>query len=180
MSHLTGPDAPIVLNTGHWNPAAFKGANIAGALATMALALAILLGGQGYAFSVRGLPGPGMFPAIIGTGLLALSVAWLVGAVLNRYPNDAEVEPPPDRPALIRTIVSFGVVCGSAFSMQSVGYPLTIAVAVIVLTILARGRWRAAVLTGILFSACSFFLVTTVLGVQLPTGILRPLLINFL
>ena len=180
MSHLTGRDAPLTLETGHWTQASFKWANIFGSLLTIVLALAILVGGQSYAFQVRDLPGPGMFPTVIGTGLLALSVTWFIGSLMNRYPADDEVEPPPDRPALVRATASFTVVLASAFAMQPLGYPLTMAAAVTVLTVLARGRWRTALLSGLLFAASTFLLVTTVLGVQLPTGILRPLLISFL
>jgi cell division protein FtsW (lipid II flippase) len=180
MSHLTGHDSPRALGAGHWTQARFKWANIIGSLSAVSFALAILVGGQAYAFRVQNLPGPGMFPTIIGTGLLALSVSWFIGAVLNRYPADDEVEPPPDRPAFVRAIASFGVVCACAFAMQPLGYPLTMAAAVMVLTILAGGRWRVALLAALVFAASTFLLVTTVLGVQLPTGILRPLLIDFL
>ena len=180
MSHHTGRDQPISLGTGHWTQRSFKIANIVGSLITMSFALAILLGAQEYAFSIQGRPGPGMFPATIGTGLLAFSTAWFVGTLLNRYPADDEVEPPPDRSALIRAIASFTVVCVSAFVLQPLGYPLTLALAVGVLTVLAGGRWRTAVIVGPVFAFSTFLLVTTVLGVQLPTGILRPLLVTLL
>lgn len=183
MSHLTGADqtrSVKTLGTGHWTQRGFKLANIIGSSLCIVFAAAILLGGQGYAFQVQNLPGPGMYPIVVGTGLLGLSVAWLIGTLLNRYPADDEVEPPPDRPAFIRAMLSFGVVAGSAFAMQPLGYPLTMAIGVFVLVLLGGGRWRAAIISGVLFAVSSFLLVTTVLGVQLPTGILRPLLVNFL
>jgi hypothetical protein len=121
-----------------------------------------------------------MFPAIIGVVLLGLGAAWFVGTVLNRYKVDAEVEPPPDRSALIRSVLSFVVVCAAAFLILPLGYPLTMALAITSLTLLGGGRWRAAVITGLLFGTTTFLLVTTLLGIQLPTGILRPLLVGLL
>lgn len=188
MSRLTGDkvlplassDAPRTLGVGHWTPRAFRIANIAGASLSVIFAASILLGSQGYAFAVGNQPGPGMYPTVVGVGLLGLSIAWLVGSILGRYAPDEEVEPPPDRSAFLRGIASFLVVGVSAFTMQPLGYPITAALAVFVLTRLGGGRWRAAVFAGLLFAVVSFLLVTTVLGVQLPTGVLRPLLIDFL
>lgn len=183
MSHLTGVDqtkSVRTLGTGHWTQRGFKLANIIGSAICIAFAVAILLGAQSFAFQVQNRPGPGMYPIVVGTGLLGLSVAWLVGTLLNRYPADGEVEPPPDRSAFFRAISSFGVVAASAFAMQPLGYPLTMSIAVFVLVLLGGGRWRAAIISGVLFSLSSFLLVTTLLGVQLPTGVLRPLLVNLL
>jgi hypothetical protein len=52
--------------------------------------------------------------------------------------------------------------------------------AIALLTLLGGGRWRAAVITGLLFGTTTFLLVTTLLGIQLPTGILRPFLVGLL
>lgn len=180
MSLHTLPEQPVTTGTGHWSERGFRIANFAGSAATIGFAFLLLTAGQEYAFTVGNLPGPGMFPAIIGVSLLGLGVAWFIGTILNRYKVDDEVEPPPDRSALIRASLSFTVVCASAFMMQPLGYPLTMALAVMSLTLLGGGRWRAAVVTGPLFAAATFLLVTTVLGIQLPTGILRPLLVGLL
>jgi len=180
MSLHTLPDQPVTTATGHWTKRGFKIANFAGAIGTMGFALMLLVSGQEYAFTVGNLPGPGMFPAVIGVALLGLGMAWFVGTALNRYSVDDEVEPPPDRSALIRAGLSFAVVCLSAFAMQPLGYPVTMALAAASLTLLGGGRWRAAALTGPVFAAATFLLVTTVLGIQLPTGILRPLLVGLL
>jgi putative tricarboxylic transport membrane protein len=180
MSRPTEPDAAVVVTSGHWTPRAFRLANVLGALGIVAFGAAILLAAQSYSFRVGDQPGPGLFPSLVGGALAVLGVAWLVGALGNRYPVDDEVEPPPDRPALVRAVLTFAVIGVCAFALRPVGYPVTAAVAVGLCTVLAGGRWRAAVLTGVLFSAVSFLLVTTVLGIQLPTGILRPFLSGLL
>ncbi|WP_144720966.1 tripartite tricarboxylate transporter TctB family protein [Agrococcus jejuensis] len=163
-----------------WTPRAFRIANVCGAAAAAALAAAILIASQDFAFRVRDLPGPAFFPVVIGVGLLGLSLAWLVLSIAGRIPLDDEVEAPPDRSAAIRAIASLGVVAASAFALQPLGYPLTTAIAVTVLALLARARLRAAIPAGVGFAVLSFLLVTTALGVQLPTGVLRPLLVGLL
>lgn len=163
-----------------WTPVTFRIANIVGAVLAIALAAAILLASGDFAFRVRDLPGPAFFPVVIGVALLACSVAWLVLAIVGRLRPDGETEPLPDRGALLRAGASLVVVGISAFVLQPLGYPLTLAIAVTVLVLLARGRLRAAIPTGVGFAAASFLLVTTVLSVQLPTGLLRPLLVGLL
>lgn len=163
-----------------WTPRTFRIANVLGAGAAVALAAAILIASGDFAFRVRDLPGPAFFPVIVGVAMLAFSVAWLVLSILGRvHPND-ETEAPPDRGALVRSSLALLVVLASAFAMQPLGYPLTLAIAVTLLVLLARGRARAALPTGIGFAVLSFLLVTTALGVQLPTGVLRPLLVGLL
>lgn len=163
-----------------WTPASFRVANALGAAAAIALAGAILIASGEFAFRVRDLPGPAFFPVIIGVAMLALSVAWLVLALLGRVHPSEDTEAPPDRDALVRSSLALLVVLGSAFAMQPLGYPLTVAIAVTFLVLLARGRMRVALATGIAFAVLSFLLVTTALGVQLPTGVLRPLLVDLL
>jgi putative tricarboxylic transport membrane protein len=170
----------VVIASGHWTPRAFRVANILGALATIAFGSAILLAAQSYSFRVGDQPGPGLFPALVGGAVAVLGLLWLVGALRGSYPLDDEVEPPPDRPALVRAVLTFAVIGVFAFALRPLGYPITAALAVGACTALAGGRWRAAVLTGVLFSVASFLLVTTVLGIQLPTGILRPFLSGLL
>lgn len=163
-----------------WTATTFRVANIIGATAAVAFAAAILIASGDFAFRVRDLPGPAFFPVIIGVAMLAFSVAWLVLAILGRLQPNDETEAPPDRGALIRSALALLVVLCSAFAMQPLGYPLTLAIAVTLLVLLARGRLRAAIPSGIGFAVLSFLLVTTALGVQLPTGVLRPFLIGLL
>jgi putative tricarboxylic transport membrane protein len=176
MSRPTEPEPVSVTTSGHWSPSGFRWANIAGALVTIVFGGAILAAAQSYSFRVGDQPGPGLFPAVVGGAVALLGVLWLLGAVRNRYPVDDEVEPPPDRPAFVRAVLTFAVIAFCAFALRPLGYPLTAAIAVGACTVLGGGRWRAAVLAGVLFAAVTFLLVTSTLGIQLPTGILRPLL----
>jgi hypothetical protein len=180
MSRRTDAEQPPVVAGGQWSPAGFRRANAVGALATVAFALSILVASQNYAIRVGEQPGPGLFPAVVAACLLLLGGAWLIGVLRNRYQLDGDVEPPPDRSALVRAVASFAVVGACAFALRPLGYPLTIALAVSAFTVLGGARWRAAALTGPLFAAVTFLLVTSVLGIQLPTGILRPLLVGLL
>ncbi|MCH1881899.1 tripartite tricarboxylate transporter TctB family protein [Agrococcus sp. ARC_14] len=178
MTHEEQPKAAVAELA--WTPLTFRIANIVGAVLAIALAATILLASGDFAFRVRDLPGPAFFPVVIGVALLACSVAWLVLAIIGRLRPDDDTEPPPDRQALLRAGAALAVVGVSAFVLQPLGYPLTVAIAVTVLVLLARGRLRAAIPTGVGFAVASFLLVTTALGVQLPTGVLRPLLVGLL
>lgn len=164
----------------HWTPRRFRGMNALTAVAVTGLAVAICLGARAYPLWVGGLPGPGLFPMVVGSLLGTLGVAYLIGSVTGRYHVHADTEPPPDARALRRSVVSLVVLGAAAFALVPLGYPLTAAIAATTWIILAGGRRRTAVLGGILFAATSFVLVTTVLGIQLPTGVLRPVLIDLL
>jgi hypothetical protein len=174
MSRPTEVEPAVVVHSAHWTPAGFRLANVLGALATVGLGATIFLAAQSYALRVGDQPGPGLYPTIVGVALIALGGAWFVGVVTNRYPVDDDVESPPDRAALVRSVLTFFLIGCAAFALRPLGYPITAAVVVGVCIVLAGGRWRAAVLTGVLFSAVSFLLVTSTLGIQLPSGILRP------
>lgn len=185
MSLRTGNDMPeqaaaLQDHEPSWTPKTFRLANILGACGAIALASAILLASGNFAFRVRDLPGPAFFPVIVGSAMLAFSIAWLVLALVRRLHPNQETEPPSDAEALIRAAAALVVVGISAFVLQPLGYPLTVAIAVTVLVVIARGRWLVGLISGVAFAALSFLLVTTALGVQLPTGILRPLLVGLL
>ncbi|MGN9778199.1 tripartite tricarboxylate transporter TctB family protein [Micromonospora sp. H33] len=159
-----------------WSPSAFRLANIGGAAATVAFGVALLLAAQSYAFRVGQLPGPGLFPTLIGGALVALGALWLVGGLRGRYRPDGDVEPPPDRRIVGKALTTFAVIGGYAVLLRPLGYLLCSALAVSLFTALAGARWRTALITGPLFAVATFLLVTTALGIQLPYGVLAPFL----
>lgn len=168
-------DAPA-----HWTPNRFRWANTFSAVVVTAFGATLWFVSGSYALWVGGLPGPGFFPGIVGAGLTILGVVYFIGAEARRYPLHDDVEPPPDRRALMASALSLAILALAAFALVPVGYPVVASVGVALLVRLAGGRWRTAVVGGVFFAAASFLLVTTVLGIQLPTGVLRPLLIGLL
>lgn len=172
-------EAPATGNA-QWSPTRFRLANVIGAGVVTVFAGLTLVGSFSYPYRVGDQPGPGFFPAIIAVCLLVLGVAWFAGSLANKYKVDDEVEPPPDRSALIRAGITFAVITTTPFALAPLGYPITLAFAVAAFTLLGGGRWLTAVLVGLIFPTVTFLLVTTVLGLQLPTGILRPLLVGLL
>ncbi|MDF2824969.1 MAG: Tripartite tricarboxylate transporter TctB family, partial [Mycobacterium sp.] len=160
--------------TTHWTPRAFRLVNVFSAVAVTALGAATTFSSRNYPLWVGGLPGPGLFPGVVGASILVLGLIYLVEAVRNPHQPHLETEPPPDRSALIRSALSVAVLAASAFALVPIGYPIVAAAGVAALIRLAGGRWITAVVTGILFSVITFLLVTTTLGIQLPLGVLRP------
>ncbi|MGV9800477.1 tripartite tricarboxylate transporter TctB family protein [Mycobacterium sp. NPDC003449] len=163
-----------------WTPTAFRSMNMVSAVAVLAFGAAICVGARSYPMWVGGLPGAGLFPGVIGGIITVLGVLYLVGSLRGVYRIGVETEPPPTRNALARSALSVAALVVAAFSLVPIGYPVVCAVGVTVLIRLGGGRLRVAALIGILFAAASFLLVTTVLGIQLPTGLLRPLLVGLL
>jgi len=166
--------------TTHWNPQAFRLVNVLSAVAVTALGAAITFSSRNYPLWVGGLPGPGLFPGVVGASILVLGLLYLVEALTRPHQPHLETEPPPDRSALIRSGLSVAVLAIAAFALVPIGYPIIAALSVAALIRLAGGRWIVAVSTGILFSVITFLLVTTTLGIQLPLGVLRPYLVGLL
>lgn len=164
----------------HWTPRAFRVMNLVSAVVVTALGAAIVLSARNYPLWVGGLPGPGLFPGIVGAGILVLGLVYLCESVVRPHRLHAETEPPPDRSALVRSGLSVAVLVVGAFALVPIGYPIAAALCVAAVIRLAGGRWLVSVLTGILFALTTFLLVTTTLGIQLPTGVLRPFLVGLL
>ncbi|GAB3263753.1 tripartite tricarboxylate transporter TctB family protein [Arthrobacter pigmenti] len=165
----TASDDPV------WSPAAYFRANLAGALASTGFGIAIIIAASGYDFTVGQLPGPGMYPMLIGIAMTVLGTIWVMGTWIGRYPPDAETGSPPERNALVRSLLAVLIIVGFVFALRPLGYPISSAVLVSVLVLLGRGTVRKALLSGPLFAIASYLLVTTALGVPLPLGILEPL-----
>ncbi|MCT2581838.1 tripartite tricarboxylate transporter TctB family protein [Actinophytocola gossypii] len=194
MSRPTVPDGPGAVESiraamesaehldepARWSPRGFRLANLLGAGVLTAFSAWLLLASLSYAFQVGGQPGPGFFPRLVAGLLLVLGLVWF-GTTLVRAPDVTGVsEGPPDRPTLVRVVAALAVVTAAAFALMTLGYPLTIAAAVAALALLAAATVRTAVVTGVLFAVTSFLLVTTLLGIQLPLGVLRPFLVFLL
>jgi hypothetical protein len=166
--------------TTQWNPRAFRLVNVLSAAGVTALGAAITFSSRNYTLWVGGLPGPGLFPGIVGASIFILGALYLIGAVRRPHQPHPETEPPPDRSALVRSGLSVATLTIAAFALVPIGYPIVSALCVVGLVRLAGGRWLVASVTGILFAVITFLLVTTTLGIQLPTGVLRPYLVGLL
>jgi putative tricarboxylic transport membrane protein len=164
----------------HWSARGFRVMNLVSAAAVTALGAAIVFGARNYPLWVGGLPGPGLFPGIVGAGILVLGLIYLFESVVRPHRMHTETEPPPDRSALIRSGLSVAVLVTGAFALVPIGYPIVAALCVGAVIRLAGGRWHVSLITGILFALATFLLVTTTLGIQLPTGVLRPFLVGLL
>jgi putative tricarboxylic transport membrane protein len=166
--------------TTHWNPRALRLVNVLSAAAVTALGAAIVLSSRNYPLWVGGLPGPGLFPGLVGAAIFVLGGLYLVEALRRPHQPHLETEPPPDRSALVRSGLSVAVLVIGAFALVPIGYPIVSALCVTALIRLAGGRWPVAAITGVLFAVITFLLVTTTLGIQLPLGVLRPYLAGLL
>jgi hypothetical protein len=159
-----------------WEPKSYFKANLWGALTALGFGIAILLATHNYALLVDNLPGPGMYPLLIGLSMTALSVIWILGTLRGRHAPDAETGSPGDRDAMLRALLTIFALLAFALVMSPLGYPISASLLVFSLILLARGRLRKAAIIGPIFGIASYLLITSALGVPLSSGILSSLI----
>lgn len=164
------PEDPV------WSSKTYSRANLLGAAVATGFGIAIIMAARGYALFVQDLPGPGLYPMIIGIAMTTLGVAWAVGTWFGRYAPAEDTGAPPERGAVIRSLLTLLTVTGFVFALNPIGYPISAAVVVTVFVLLARGSLRKALVTGPVFAIASYLLITTALGVPLNLGLLEPYL----
>ncbi len=118
--------------------------------------------------------GPKAFPRLLGIGLL-IAAGVLLMEILR-----ARKAPPPETPAepvappqwqllsgvVVWTALYLGVFTTLGFILSTTAFLLGMT------AYFNRGRWTMNVLTSVLFSACSYFMFTKLLGVTLAQGVL--------
>lgn len=170
----TGPAA--LVSEHRWPGRSLYWANLAGALATLVFGGLVLVSSRAYQVRVGALPGPGMYPRLVGWGIVILAVVWLAQAVRSGSGVQTASEPVPDKTAFVRGVLSLALIFAFAFVLRPVGYLLSTFGLVTLLVLLASGSRRKAFVTGTAFAVGTQLLVTTGLGIPLPLGVLEPFL----
>lgn len=140
---------------------------LAGA-AVIALGLAMIIIATGFP-TVPGMQfGPGLFPKIIGGGLLLSGVGILVEAFGRASGEGAS------RPG-IRQLLLVGAIAFFALTLHPLGFHVSAAITIFAATLLARG----GLLTTLILTCCGpivlHFIFYSVMRVPLPWGILLPI-----
>lgn len=174
--HSADVGMPTATSLHSWPGRSLCFANIAGAVVTLGFGALVLYASGAYQVRVGALPGPGMYPRIVGWGIVVLAALWLIRSIRERFALEADTEPAPDRAALVRGALSLAAIFAFAFALRPLGYLLSALTLVTALVVLAQGSRRKAIVTGIAFAVGSQLLVTVGLGIPLPLGVLEPLL----
>lgn len=168
---------------------------VTGALA-VAVGAIVIPYGAGMPDIREGIPGPGLFPMMIGGFLVLLGISLILTTLLGRRSTDVPDEPAPPQPVAadaqvagpdvvstdagaegprrwVNGLVVIGAVLFYALLADTLGFLLTMTVVVSAILLVLRTRWWVAVLTGVLTSLALWGLFEQALLVQLPDGLLR-------
>lgn len=136
-------------------------------------------------YSYQGVPGPSVFPTLLGItmGLLA---AWLLVFPEESSPEESSrVETTLTRAALRerlwaswRFYLMWSLLISYAFLMPNVGFWLSSTLLLILfILLLGEKRWYVAIFVAVFFTTALYFLFVKVLQVSLPAGIVEHLLL---
>src|SRR5919197_2411518 len=134
----------------------------AGTYLTLALALP-------YGTTAR--PGPGFFPTLVGifgcvVGVTVCARAFRARAAAAPTPREGAA----DAAARARALSTVVLLIAFCALMPWIGYPLVAFAFVTVLLQRLGSAWRAAVITGAVTAAASFYVFAILLDVPLPAG----------
>ena len=125
-----------------------------------------------YSFSKLGVgtmrrPGAGFFTVICGTGILILSIMWLLDLVSDKDPTLFFEE----KGDWVPPSLGVGVTLIYALLMTPLGYTLSTLVFIVLWqVVIARARLRTVILFGVIGSVTMYVLFEYLLGVPLPDG----------
>lgn len=166
---------------------------------SVAVGVVVIPYGAGMPDIREGIPGPGLFPMMIGGFLVVLGATLILTTLLRRRRPDVADEPlpqpaavdaqadaQPDGAELVSTdagaegprrwvngAVVLGAVLFYALAASTLGFLITMTVVVGAILLVLRTRWWVALLTGVVTSLALWGLFEQALLVQLPDGLLK-------
>ena len=130
-----------------------------------AFSLLVLWETRSIPFGFLAEPGPGVFPTILASVLLACSIAVIVGGRAAKRATDVKWT------EWRHALAILGACAFMALAMERLGYRLTILIALLTLvSIVEKKRWLAGVLFAGGFSFGTHYLFNTLLRLPLPQG----------
>ncbi|KUM36368.1 tripartite tricarboxylate transporter TctB family protein [Arthrobacter sp. EpRS71] len=151
---------------------AYRRANqVAGILFAM-LGAGLTFGGLSLGLTVRSVPGPGLFPTIIGSLLIFLGVLLFFVAVLGKLDRSEDTSV-PDRVGVRRILVTILASAIFVWAVLWAGYLIAMTLYVFALLSVVGGRRRInSALIAVIFGVGSFAAFKYGLGLPLPTAAL--------
>lgn len=118
-------------------------------------------------------PGPGFMPFWVGVALAALSACLLLDTFRRKPSKRDDDKILPGKHALTRVATILLLLFGVRFSMNILGFPLTLAVfAAAILSILERFGILKSIGYGIAYAAVTWFIFEYILAMGFPKGFL--------
>jgi putative tricarboxylic transport membrane protein len=163
-----GPDARDTAE-----PAADVGwrTDLGGGLLSAALGAAVLLHVRTFPQLPDGQPGPALFPGIVGALLVVFGLVLAVRALLTR---DRAVAPgaPTARHGIVKAIAVLGFVLAYLLLAETLGFVITMAVLLFLLTWLLGVKPLVAAASAVVTTGVIVLLFRELLFVPLPVGLL--------
>jgi putative tricarboxylic transport membrane protein len=145
--------------------------DLAGGLISAAVGAAVLLHVRTFPGLPDGTPGPALFPGIVGALLLVFGLVLAVRAVLTRG-RDVAPDAPAAEGGVVRALAVLGFVVAYFLLAETVGFILTMAVLLFLLTWLLGVRPLVAAACAVGTTAVIVLLFRELLLVPLPIGLL--------
>ncbi len=118
--------------------------------------------------------GPKAFPRLLGVGLL-ISAAMLLAEMIKERKAAPETNEPEEKEdtSTYKIVAGVVVATGIYFALFEVlGYAVSTMLFLLVMTAyFNKGKWWTNVLTAVLYSFISYYMFSSLLGVNLPRGI---------
>ena len=144
-----------------------KKMNVGVSLFFIALACYVLFAARSFPGEIDHVPGPGYFPTILAAILILLSVLLIVS---SRHVSEASLGIFARQNRII--FVAGGLTVTYLALLFVFGFLIATPIYLIaILRFFRMTRWRSLLLTSVLTTAASYALFTTVLEVQLPSGL---------
>jgi putative tricarboxylic transport membrane protein len=117
--------------------------------------------------------GPKAFPRLLGVGLLISAAMLLAEMIKERKSAPEALAPAEEGPNTYKIIAGTVVATGIYFLLfEPLGYAVATSLFLLVMTAyFNKGKWWTNVLTSVLYSFVSYYMFSTLLGVNLPRGI---------
>lgn len=116
-------------------------------------------------------PGPGFYPVAVAVFACVVALVAVARAFLASPPARVETVAATADPVRRRRVIgAVGALTAFCLALPWIGYPIAAFGFVSVVLWGLGGRWQAALLTGALSAAASYYLFAGLLGVPLPRG----------
>ncbi len=119
--------------------------------------------------------GPRAFPILVGIGLFLAAGMLILEMRFSRAPASDASEKESSSTKQSRWVIIAALIATALYfaAFERIGYPVATCVYLIAMTaFFHRGHWMINIATSFLFSFGSYFMFTSLLGIQLPRGIL--------
>jgi hypothetical protein len=139
----------------------------------LGLSLWCILESTKFTYMARFTPGPGFMPFWVGVVLAVLSSYLLYDSFRRERSSQDFKKILPERHALYRVAAILLMLFGVKFSMNVLGFPLTLAVfAAAILAILEKYGVVKSLLCGVAYAAATWFIFEYILAMGFPKGFL--------